>query len=534
MPHKRNPKVAERISGLARVVRGAAVVGLENVPLWHERDISHSSAERIVIPDAFLALDYMLDRFTLDRRRASSSTRSGCCGTSTRRTASFFSHRLLLALVESRPRARRGVPARAAERDARLGRGARLPRARRAPTPRSRAHLDAAALADVFDLDATVAARRQPSSSVCAALAPKEEPVLSEATPRRQRQGPRALRARRRAAAARRERPHLDVRRRPADRDPRQGPRAHRALGVLVRADAATSSRTTCSRCATTAARPSAAGSRCCRSSASSAATSPAPAGRTTSRPARSAGTRCPTGLVESEQLPRADLHAGDEGADRPRREHRPRRSRRARRRGALRRGRAADARALPVRLGARARARDHPRRHEARVRRRRRRARSCSATRRSRPTRRASGRPTSTRPAAPQPSFDKQFVRDYCESLGWDKTYPGPELPDDVVDGHARALRRGVRAADRHRVRRVPRRPDGRARMKATVLVRPKPGILDPQGQAVESSLRHLGFDGRRRARRPARRRSSSRPTTATRRARRSSGCASSCSRTR
>ena len=63
MPHKRNPVVAERICGLARVVRSAAVVGLENVALWHERDISHSSAERIVLPDAFLALDYMLDRF---------------------------------------------------------------------------------------------------------------------------------------------------------------------------------------------------------------------------------------------------------------------------------------------------------------------------------------------------------------------------------------------------------------------------------------------------------------------------------------
>src|ERR687895_438451 len=59
MPHKRNPVVAERICGLARVVRAAAAVGLENVALWHERDISHSSAERIVLPDAFLALDYM-------------------------------------------------------------------------------------------------------------------------------------------------------------------------------------------------------------------------------------------------------------------------------------------------------------------------------------------------------------------------------------------------------------------------------------------------------------------------------------------
>jgi adenylosuccinate lyase len=64
MPHKRNPVVAERLCGLARVVRTAASVGLENVALWHERDISHSSAERVVLPDAFLALDYMLERFT--------------------------------------------------------------------------------------------------------------------------------------------------------------------------------------------------------------------------------------------------------------------------------------------------------------------------------------------------------------------------------------------------------------------------------------------------------------------------------------
>ena len=64
MPHKRNPIVAERICGLARVVRANALVGMENVALWHERDISHSSAERVVIPDSFLALDYMLERFT--------------------------------------------------------------------------------------------------------------------------------------------------------------------------------------------------------------------------------------------------------------------------------------------------------------------------------------------------------------------------------------------------------------------------------------------------------------------------------------
>jgi adenylosuccinate lyase len=100
MPHKRNPVVAERICGLARVVRAAAVVGLENVALWHERDISHSSAERVVVPDAFLALDYMLDRFTWlvsglvvrpERMRRNLDASHGL----------FFSQRLLLALVES-------------------------------------------------------------------------------------------------------------------------------------------------------------------------------------------------------------------------------------------------------------------------------------------------------------------------------------------------------------------------------------------------------------------------------------------------
>ena len=60
MPHKRNPITNERLSGLARVIRGNSVVGLENVALWHERDISHSSAERIILPDSCTLLDYML------------------------------------------------------------------------------------------------------------------------------------------------------------------------------------------------------------------------------------------------------------------------------------------------------------------------------------------------------------------------------------------------------------------------------------------------------------------------------------------
>src|SRR5216110_504997 len=60
MPHKRNPITSERLSGLARVIRGNAFVALENVALWHERDISHSSAERIILPDSCILLDYML------------------------------------------------------------------------------------------------------------------------------------------------------------------------------------------------------------------------------------------------------------------------------------------------------------------------------------------------------------------------------------------------------------------------------------------------------------------------------------------
>jgi adenylosuccinate lyase len=100
MPHKRNPIVSERICGLARLVRGYALVGLENIALWHERDISHSSNERVALPDAFLSVDYMLDRFAWlveglvvrpERMRANLEATGGL----------FFSQRLLLALVRS-------------------------------------------------------------------------------------------------------------------------------------------------------------------------------------------------------------------------------------------------------------------------------------------------------------------------------------------------------------------------------------------------------------------------------------------------
>jgi adenylosuccinate lyase len=100
MPHKRNPIIAERLCGLARVLRGYSQVGLENVALWHERDISHSGAERVVLPDATITLDYMqylavnlVDGMTVhaDRMRENLELTHGA----------LFSQRALTALVES-------------------------------------------------------------------------------------------------------------------------------------------------------------------------------------------------------------------------------------------------------------------------------------------------------------------------------------------------------------------------------------------------------------------------------------------------
>ncbi|HKH23527.1 MAG TPA: adenylosuccinate lyase, partial [Solirubrobacterales bacterium] len=100
MPHKRNPIIAERLCGLARVLRGYAQVGFENVALWHERDISHSGAERVVLPDATIGLDYMqylatnlVDGMAVhtDRMRENLELTHGA----------LFSQRALTALVES-------------------------------------------------------------------------------------------------------------------------------------------------------------------------------------------------------------------------------------------------------------------------------------------------------------------------------------------------------------------------------------------------------------------------------------------------
>lgn len=99
MPHKRNPIGSENLSGLARLVRANAVAAMENVPLWHERDISHSSVERVIAPDSNIVLDFMLHRLTnmldrlvvyQDKMRANLESTGGL----------FFSQRVLLALTE--------------------------------------------------------------------------------------------------------------------------------------------------------------------------------------------------------------------------------------------------------------------------------------------------------------------------------------------------------------------------------------------------------------------------------------------------
>ena len=125
MPHKRNPIGCEQIVGLARLLRGNAVAAFENNALWHERDISHSSVERVILPDSFIALDHMLRRFTRivagmvvypERMRENLERSRGV----------VFSGTVLLELARARRVARAGVRVGAAERDARVPRAARV------------------------------------------------------------------------------------------------------------------------------------------------------------------------------------------------------------------------------------------------------------------------------------------------------------------------------------------------------------------------------------------------------------------------
>jgi adenylosuccinate lyase len=150
MPHKRNPIRCERMTGLARLLRSYVVPALENVPLWHERDISHSSVERVILPDAFILLDYALGLFgdvlaglTIreERIRRNLELTGGL----------LFSQRVLLALTE-RMGSRERAYALVQEASRKVWEEGGTLRERLLEAPEVRRHLDAEAMDRLFDL----------------------------------------------------------------------------------------------------------------------------------------------------------------------------------------------------------------------------------------------------------------------------------------------------------------------------------------------------------------------------------------------
>ena len=151
MPHKRNPIGCEQIVGLARLIRGNCHAAFENIALWHERDISHSSVERVILPDSFIALDHMLRRFTRivrgmvvypDRMRENLNRSRGVVFSGTRAARAREEGRL----------ARAGVRVGAAQRHAVVRRTARFQVAARCDTDITRV-LTTAEIERAFDLD---------------------------------------------------------------------------------------------------------------------------------------------------------------------------------------------------------------------------------------------------------------------------------------------------------------------------------------------------------------------------------------------
>ena len=127
MPHKRNPIVSERITGIARLLRGYSQTGLENVALWHERDISHSGAERVALPDATILLDYA-QSLALRLAKGMVVHEDRMLENLEITHGALYSQRALLALVGVGHGARRRLPDRPGERPAGLGHAHAVPR----------------------------------------------------------------------------------------------------------------------------------------------------------------------------------------------------------------------------------------------------------------------------------------------------------------------------------------------------------------------------------------------------------------------
>ena len=490
-----------------------ALVGLENVALWHERDISHSSAERVVIPDAFLALDYMLDRFAWlveglvvrpERMRRNLEASHYL----------FFSQRVLLALVESG--LARDDAYRLVQRDAmraweeeldfrELCRAddeiavARRPRRRPSTSARTRAtstpsspvstrpqggatfmpetaHVASGKVREIYALDderlLLVASDRISTFDV---VLPTEIPDKGRVLTGLSGFWFTLLRADRPEPHAR------DPRRRPLDGVPPARDAADRVRRARLprRLGLEGLPRDRLDVC----------------------------------------GHALPEGLRESDQLPEPIFTPATKAQTATRREHHARRRRpSSSAQERLRGGRARLARAVH----------DSPRSTRSR-------AGSSSPTRSSSSGVDADGQPRARRrgadarlvallarrrrtsPAGRRTASTSSSCATTARRSAGTRPTPGPELPDEVVaDTRAKYIEAFERLTD-DSVPRLPRRPDGGARVRATVLVRPKPGILDPQGEAVELGARAARLRGRGRAGRQGRSTSRSTPATQT-----------------
>ena len=453
MPHKRNPILSERIAGLARLLRGYAHTALEDQPLWHERDISHSSAERVILPDATILLDYMLVRMTglvdgllvrSERMRENIARGLGL----------HASSRVLLALVDDASMSREDAYAivqRASLRAA--DEGASL-RDLLAVDPVVAQRLSLSRLDACFDDAAVPAARarrhraarparpgRHPTAihadggpRWCWPLNRSCAPARCETCTRCRTDGSRSWPRDRISAfdvvlptaipdkgkvltglsrywfgvtggivpnhlLGRRTRPFDDELRGRVDGLPADGRRAHRGgrprLPRRIGLEGVPGERH----------------------------------GLRHRAPVRSPRERPPA---------RADLHAGDQGrAGRARREHRLRDDGRASSApssplgcGRTRSRCTSSRRPGPQRSGSCWPTRSSSSGSTARP------ESSCSSTRRITPDSSRFWDASTYEAGRPQASFDKQFVRDWLETQPWDKTAPGPELPVDVVDG--------------------------------------------------------------------------------------------------